>query len=436
MGLLANVGKWFSRSVSVDQSTGKARIYPPSGTDSGVQVNEDTCLKSSPVWAATRVISEGISCLPLHLYRAKERGSTKATDHPLYYLLHSAPNQYTSSMRFRETLLAHALLWGNGYAEIEWNGTKDKPLALWLMHPGQVEPRFGSDGVPYYRFTGPGGRRDIPFEDIFHLAGLGFDGLKGYSVVGMARNSLGLTIAAEKFGAKFFANGAKPTGVVKHPGEMSDEAFARFKREFNEQYSGTEKAGSVILLEGGVEFVPTSIPPDDAQFLQTRTFQVEEVARWFNMPVSKLRATGQKSYATLEQENQAFWAETLLPWIVRFEQEIELKLLAPQERGKIYAKFQPAGVLRADLATRYNSYAIGINWGFLSPNDVREMEDRDPIPDGDIYLRPLNMQALNAPKGPSAPSSTPAVGAAPTGAPTTGTPSGSAAGADPSGGGS
>jgi HK97 family phage portal protein len=432
MGLLATVGKWFSRSVSVDQSTGKVVNYPSgSRTDAGVAINERNALKSSPVWSAVRVISEGISCLPLHLYRAMERGSTKATDHPLYYLLHSAPNKYTSSMRFRETSLAHALLWGNGYAEIVRNGTRDRVMELVLLHPGKVEPKYKPDGTPFYRVYADAGRyRDLAFEDVFHLAGLGFDGLKGYSVVEMARNSLGLTAAAEKFGSRFFNNGAKPTGTVDLQGTLDDEAFARFKREFNEQYSGTDKAGSVILLEGGAKFTPISIPPDDAQFLQTRTFQVEEVARWFNIPVSKLRATGQKSYATLEQENQAFWAETLLPWIVRFEQEIELKLLAPQERGRLYAKFQPAGVLRADLATRYNSYAIGINWGFLSPNDARVLEDLDPIPDGDVYMRPLNMQPINAPNGPSAPTTTPAVGAAPTGVPTTGTPSGPTAGGD------
>lgn len=390
-----------------------AALFRGSQSDAGVVVNEATALQSSPVWAATRVISEGVACLPLKLYERIDNGRRVAAEHPLYSLLHDQPNKNTPAMPFREALQAHALLWGNGFAEIE-RDVLGRPLALWILPPQCMTTEQDDEGAPYYIYRHPKyGQTVYEARDIFHLRGLGFDGFQGYSVVSMARESLGLTVAAEKFGAKFFGQGARPSGVVTLPGHLSDEAFARLKRDFAETHSGVSNAHRVAFLEQGMQWQTIGIPPEDAQFLQTRSFQIGEVARWFNIPVSKLRDSGGANYASLEQENMAFLSETLRPWLIRWEQEISAKLLLPHEKPAMYAEHLVDAILRVDLAARYNAYAIGRNWGWLSVNDIRAKEGMDPVDGGDVYLQPLNMQPLQAPGGPSAPTATPAVVAAP-----------------------
>jgi HK97 family phage portal protein len=266
------------------------------------------------------------------------------------------------------------------------------------------------EGAPRYIYRHPKhGQTELNARDVFHIRGLGFDGMQGYSVVTMARDSLGLTIAAEKFGAKFFGQGARPSGVVTLPGHLSDEAFARLKRDFAATHSGIANSHRVAFLEQGMQWQTIGIPPEDAQFLQTRAFQIGEVARWFNIPVSKLRDSGGANYASLEQENMAFLAETLRPWLIRWEQEISAKLLLAHEKPVLYAEHLVDAILRVDLSARYNAYSIGRNWGWLSVNDIRAKEGMDPVEGGDIYLQPLNMQPLQAPAGPSAPTATPAV---------------------------
>lgn len=390
-----------------------AALFRGQESDSGVVVNEASALQSSPVWAATRVISEGVACLPLKLYERQDGGRRVAVDHPLYGLLHDQPNQHIPAMPFREALQAHALLWGNGFAEIE-RDVLGRPLALWILPPQCITVDQDEDGAPRYIYRHPKhGQMEFGARDIFHLRGLGFDGMQGYSVVAMARDSLGLTMAAEKFGAKFFGQGARPSGVVTLPGHLSDEAFARLKRDFAATHSGIANSHRVAFLEQGMQWQTIGIPPEDAQFLQTRSFQICEVARWFNIPVSKLRDSGGANYASLEQENMSFLAETLRPWLIRWEQEISAKLLLKHEKPAYYAEHLVDAILRVDLAARYNAYAIGRNWGWLSVNDIRAKEGMDPVEGGDVYLQPLNMQPLQAPAGPSAPTATPAVGVAP-----------------------
>lgn len=437
MGLLDNFRSWWRGETRASYSLRDPALVALFGgheTEAGVSVTESTALQSSAVWSAVRVISESAGSLPLHLYQKEGRGRTRATDHPLYGILRDNPNPYTPALSFRETLLAHSLLWGNGYAEIE-RDLLGRPVALWILRPDWVTPEIQEDGTPVYIYRHPTlGQQELGPSQIFHIRGLGFDGLKGYSVVEMARDSMGLTIAAERFGARLFGSGAKPSGVLTTPGHLSDDALARLRRDFTAAHAGLGNSHRVAILENGLTWQAIGIPPEDAQFLQTRTFQLSEVARWFNIPSSKLRDNAGKSYSTLEQENWAFLSETLRPWLVRIEQEVQAKLLMPYEKGQFYAEHLVDGLLRADLTARYQAYAIARNWGWFSVNDIRTMENLDPVPGGDTYLQPLNMQALDSSGGATAPSATPAVGIAPPGAPSAAPPPDPSAGAFPADG--
>ena len=436
MGLYSTISGFFSKRATPTglvplSSPAALEVFNTSPTSSSVRVTAENALECSPVWSAVRVISETVGCLPRHLYRRLDAGREKATDHRLYQMLHRRPNPYTNASSFWQAMMAHALLRGNSYAEIQRNNA-GKVIALWQLHPGHVQVRFTHDGLPYYLYSPPNrGTVEIVHSDMFHLRGPSPDGFVGHSVVSLARESMGLTVAAEKFGAKFFGNGAKPSAVITVPGVLDDQAYARMKREFNEVQAGLSNAHRIALLEGGTTWQSIGIPPDDAQFLQTRTFQVEEVARWFSLPVSKLRASGGRSYATLEQENNAFLTETLQPWLVRIEEECWAKLLEPDERNELYVEHLVDSILRSDALARYQIYAIAKNWGLMNSNEIREKENMPPIEGGggDYMLQPLNMQPINAPNGPSAPTTSPAVGAAQGGTAPAAQPSTPAAGA-------
>lgn len=383
-------------------------------TEAGVRVDESSALTCATVWAAVRVISESAASLPLITYRREGSTRSRASDHPLYNLLHDEPCPGIGSLVWREALFAHALTYGNGYAEIERRVSDNTPVALWLLSPDRVEPYREMDGNVYYKVTQPkGGHVTLAGANVIHLRGLGGDGLVGYSVIRTARESLGLTIAAQQFGAKLFGTGARPSGVLEHPGRLSDDARQRLRADYERLHSGLDNAHRIAILEEGMKWQALGVPPDDAQFLQTRQFQVAEVARWFNVPSSKLRDNTGQTYSSIEAENQAFYTETLRPWLIRFEQELQIKLLNSVERRQFYFEHLIEGLLRADIKTRFDVYALAKNWGILSTNEIRERENLPPIDGGDQYLQPLNMQPLDAPTGPSAPTATPALAPAP-----------------------
>lgn len=397
-------------------------LFGGHGSDAGVVVTESTSLQSSPVWAAIRVISETVGSLPLLLYERSPDGRSRklAVEHPLYELLYCMPHPEIPAMLWSETLMGHALAYGNAYAEIVRAETGEI-VSLPILRPDWMSPRRDDSGRLIYEYRHPrAGTHVYQPADVFHLRGLGFDGLVGYSVIRMARESIGLTMAAERFGAKFFGSGAKPSGVLTHPGRLSDDARGRLRQDFERLHQGVNNSHRVAILEEGMKWDALGVPPDDAQFLQTRQFQLQEIARWFNIPVGKLRGQG-ASYASMEAENLVFLTETLRPWLIRIEQEIYAKLLNSIERRIYCAEHRIDDLLRADQSARYNAYAIGRNWGWLSVNEIRAKEGLDPIAGGDEYLQPLNMQPIQAPLGPSAPTSSPSVGTvAPAVTPTTG----------------
>jgi HK97 family phage portal protein len=386
-------------------------------TEAGVRVDEASALTCATVWAAVRVISEGAASLPLLTYRRNGSMRERATEHPLYNLLHDEPCPGIGSLVWREALFAHALTFGNGYAEIERRAADGTPVALWLLSPERVEPYRENDGNIYYKVTQPkGGHVTLAGANVIHLRGLGGDGVMGYSVIRTARESLGLTIAAQQFGAKLFGTGARPSGVLEHPGRLSDDARQRLRADYERLHSGLDNAHRIAILEEGMKWQALGVPPDDAQFLQTRQFQVAEVARWFNVPSSKLRDNTGQTYSSIEAENQAFYTETLRPWLIRFEQELSIKLLNTVERRTFYFEHLIEGLLRADVKTRFEVYALAKNWGIYSTNEIRERENLPPIEGGDQFLQPLNMHpvALAPAPSPSADSTPAGAGAAPT----------------------
>ena len=372
----------------------------------GVSVDEYSALNYSPVFQAVRIISETVATLPIHVYRRDQDGRRRQDELLVADLLRWEPNPEMTAVQFREAWLAHAISWGNGFAEIERDGL-GRAIRLWLLPPNCVTVTRDSVGNVIYQYrqqTGP--LVTIPQADMLHLAGPGFDGLVGYSVIQKAREGIGLALAAEQFGSALFGTGARPSGILEHPGRLSDDARARLRGDWERLHSGIDNAHRVAVLEEGLKWTQTSIPPDDAQFLQTRTFQIEEIARWFNIPVSKLRVKDGGSYASLEQENSAFLSECLRPWLVRIEQEFRKKLLLP-ESSALYAEHTVEGLLRTDLQSRYAAYSVGRNWGWLSVNEVRALEQLEPIEGGDQYMTPMNMQPLGVQPGAVAPPSNP-----------------------------
>lgn len=357
----------------------------------GQNVNQASSMTYSAVWAAVRAISEGVASLPLQVFRRGHDGSrSKANDHPLYRILHDQPNPEMSALTFRETLMGHALVWGNGYAEIVRDKNSGRVQQLWPLDPSQVEPVRDEKGELFYKY---GSVIFLPTE-ILHIKGLSFDGVKGYSVIAQAKNSIGLGMAVEEFGSTFFGQGGKPAGVISVPGKLNSEAIQNMRKSWEDMHATVKNAHRVAILQNGVTYQTIGTPPDDAQWIASRSFQLQEIARWFKIPASKIGA-GAGTYSSLEQDNLAFLQETLRPWLIRWEQEINFKLISSLDQ--LYAEHNQDALLRGDTAGRSAFYASALSWGWLSRNDVRALENLPPFEGGDAYMIPKNMDPAFGP---------------------------------------
>ena len=357
-------------------------------------------MQMTAVYSCVRILAEAIAGLPLHLYRYTPDGSkVKAVDHPLYLLLHDEPNPEMSSFVFRETLMTHLLLWGNAYAQIIRNG-KGEVVALYPLMPNRMSVDRDKHGQLYYTYTRASDEAPtmngmtvlLPPSDVLHIPGLGFDGLVGYSPIAMAKNAIGLAIATEEYGAKFFANGAAPSGVLEHPGTIKDPS--RVREAWMSQFGGSANSGKVAVLEEGMKYTPISISPEQAQFLETRKFQINEIARIFRIPPHMVGDLEKSSFSNIEQQSLEFVKYTLDPWVIRWEQSIQRILLSPEEKKSYFAKFNVEGLLRGDYASRMTGYATARQNGWMSANDIRALENLNPISEeegGDAYLVNGNM---------------------------------------------
>lgn len=397
MGIL---GKLFKpRDRPQNKTVGSSFTFFMGGSSSGKSVTERSAMQMTAVYSCVRILAEAVAGLPLHFYKQTEEGKTKATDHNLYRLLHDEPNPEMSSFVFRETLMTHLLLWGNAYAQIIRNG-KGEIVALYPLMPNKMKVDRDSEGQIYYTYTRSNDEAPtmegttvyLQKENVLHIPGLGFDGLVGYSPIAMAKNAIGLAIATEEYGAKFFANGAAPSGVLEHPGTIKDPA--RVREAWQSQFGGSGNSGKVAVLEEGMKYTPISISPDQAQFLETRKFQINEIARIFRVPPHMVGDLEKSSFSNIEQQSLEFVKYTLDPWIVRWEQSLARSLLSDDEKKSYYFKFNLEGLLRGDYVSRTSGYATARQNGWMSANDIRELENMDRIPveqGGDLYLINGNM---------------------------------------------
>ena len=407
MGILS--GLFRSRDKPTDRTAGSSYSFFLGGTSSGKYVTERSAMQMTAVYCCVRILSEAVASLPLQFYRyTDDGGKEKAVDHPLYFLLHDEPNPEMTSFIFRETLMTHLLLWGNAYSQIIRNG-KGEVVALYPLMPDRMKVDRDEHGRLYYEYTvydsdDVDGRKGtnkvgrtvrLQPHDVLHIPGLGFDGLVGYSPIAMAKNAIGLAIATEEYGSKFFANGAAPSGVLEHPGTIKDPSKVR--ESWQATFGGSGNANKIAVLEEGMKYTPISISPEQAQFLETRKFQIDEIARIFRVPPHMIGDSEKSSFNNIEQQSLEFVKYTLDPWVSRWEQAMVRALLTPDEKKKYFFKFNVDGLLRGDYQSRMNGYATARQNGWMSANDIRELENLDRIPaeqGGDLYLINGNMTKL------------------------------------------
>lgn len=393
-----------ARDKPSDYYSGSNYTFLFGPTTSGKSVNEFTAMQTTAVYSCVRILSEALASLPLHLYRYKVGGKERVYDHPLYHLLHDEPNSEMTSFVFRETLMSHLLIWGNAYAQVIRDGA-GRVVGLYPLLPNKVEVGRDKSGEIYYTYARTSDEnpnfRDygtvvLRKQDVLHIPGLGFDGLVGYSPIAMAKNAVGMTLACEEYGASFFANGANPGGVLEHPGVLKDPKKVR--DSWNEVYRGTNNAHKVAVLEEGMKYQQIGIPPEEAQFLETRKFQINEISRLYRIPPHMVGDLEKSSFSNIEQQSLEFVKYTLDPWVIRWEQALQRSLLLPKEKSEYFIKLNVDGLLRGDYQSRMNGYSVGRQNGWLSANDIREMEDMNQIPDeegGNLYLINGNMTKLN-----------------------------------------
>lgn len=407
MGILS--GLFRSRDKPTDRTAGSSYSFFLGGTASGKYVTERSAMQMTAVYCCVRILSEAVASLPLQFYRyTDDGGKEKAVEHPLYFLLHDEPNPEMTSFIFRETLMTHLLLWGNAYSQIIRNG-KGEVVALYPLMPDRMKVDRDEHGRLYYEYTvydsdDVDGRKGtnkvgrsvrLQPHDVLHIPGLGFDGLVGYSPIAMAKNAIGLAIATEEYGSKFFANGAAPSGVLEHPGTIKDPSKVR--ESWQATFGGSGNANKIAVLEEGMKYTPISISPEQAQFLETRKFQIDEIARIFRVPPHMIGDLEKSSFNNIEQQSLEFVKYTLDPWVSRWEQAMVRALLTPDEKKKYFFKFNVDGLLRGDYQSRMNGYATARQNGWMSANDIRELENLDRIPaeqGGDLYLINGNMTKL------------------------------------------
>ena len=384
MGIFSGLFK--SRDKPQNSYDSPSYTYFFGRSNAGKRVTDRTALQHIAVYACVRVLSEAIAQLPLHLYKYNDKGKERVPQHPLYFLLHDQPNPEMTSFVFRETLMSHLLIYGNAYAQIIRNGRGDV-LGLYPLMPDKMKiDRDEKNRLIYiysrYDEANPNLKEqgDIVLyaDEVLHIPGLGYDGLVGYSPIALAKNAIGISIACEDYGASFFGNNANPSGVLEHPGVIKNPD--KLRDAWHRAYGG-RNAHKVAVLEEGVKFTPISIPNNEAQFLETRKFQIEEIARMYRVPLHMIGDLDHATFSNVEHLSLDFVKYSLDPWIVRWEQGLQKALLSDSEKGQYFIKFNVDGLLRGDYASRMQGYSIGIQNGFLCPNDVRELEDMNLIPE-------------------------------------------------------
>ena len=396
----------FSRKKKTENpqnSLSSSPLFRSNMTAAGVFISETNAMRTAAVYACVRVLAEAVASLPLNIYRRVDDGQKVAYDHNLQRILHNEPNPKMTSFVFRETLMSHLLLWGNAYAQIIRDGG-GRVRALYPLAPDRISVNCDETGNTYYTYwyganerRGQDGGNQVILRDyeVMHIPGLSYDGLIGYSTIDLARSAIGMAVATENYGASFFANGAVPSGVLEHTGSIRDEQAVR--EAWNKLHQGTGRGNNTAILEDGMTYHVVSTAPEQAQFLETRKFQIDEICRIFRVPPHMIADLEKSSFSNIEQQSLEFVKFSLDPWITRWEQSMYQSLLLPSEKDDYFIKFNLDGLLRGDYETRMKGYSIGIQNGIMSPNDIRRLENMNLIPaeeGGDNYIVNGNMTKL------------------------------------------
>jgi HK97 family phage portal protein len=365
---------------------------------SGKSINEYSALNISTVWACQRAISETVAGLPLRLMQQTDTGKRVASEHPLDWVLYAESNDDMSARQVRETLTAHCVTWGNAYALKVKRGGTGQTIGLWPITPDRVRPDKDKTGNRVYVvYDGTSAEKTYAPGDIFHLPGLGFDGIQGYSVVSMAKQSLGLAAIQDEYAAKFFAQGGRRPYVLQKKSKFrTDEEFKDFRDRWQETYASSDGFHKAPLLEGDIELQELGMPLDDLQLLSSRQFSVPDICRWFRMFPFMVGQMDQLTFNNVEQLSLQAVQYTYGAWINRWESEVNRQLLTEGEKGRYYAKHNVNALLRGDFKSRMEGYSVGLQNGFMFPDQVRDLEDWDPLPNdaGKAAHIQLNMQTL------------------------------------------
>lgn len=358
-------------------------------TSSGVNVTEQAALALPVVYACINVLSQTLAHTPLELLKDGAKGPTKATRHRLYEIIKTTPSEEQTAYTWRETVEGHRNGWGNGYSEI----VRDGPFAVGfeIRYPDRTEPKRHASGALVYTTQDDDGlQRVVPSADMLHFAGLGFDGLKGYSPIHQAREAVGLGMAIHQFGASFFGKGASPKGVIES--EVAPNALVEFASAFREQFGGLDRAHGTPVLPKGLTYKPTQINPDDAQTLETLKYNRTEICGLYRVPPQFVMDLERSTFTNAGEMDLHFVKHTMIPIFTNWENELNRKLLTAKERRLgYYFKFNVNGLLRGSTAERFSSYHIALQDGWMSRNEVRELEDREQVEGLDEFLTPNNM---------------------------------------------
>ena len=367
-------------------------------TEAGTPVGERHALGYPPFWRGVNLISADVSKLPLRVYeRTEQQGRRRAIEHPAWTLLRRKPNPLQTSSALRRQLTLHALVYGNGLAEIDRDGAA-RPTAIWPLDPKRVTMVRRGERLFYVVTDDSGGSRVLRSENVLHIAGLGYDGLSGYPVVSLLAEALGLGIAAQRFGAKFFGRGSHQSVVIRHPGALKPEARERLRKSWQSIYGGLENAHGVAVLCEGAEVTKVSVDPEAAQYIETRKFEIRDVANILGLPPHLLGDDSRISYNSLEQENQAYLDRSLDHWLCLWEDEAADKLLSEEElRGEThFIEHDRAALLSTDLKSRWEAYRVARDAGFMSADEIRARENMPPLGRaGELYWQPLNVAAVD-----------------------------------------
>jgi len=390
MALLDTVRNWFKPNT--EKRSGDF-LDPRNfgGSGSGVRVTQDSALAFSAVWAAVRILSESVAQLPINLIQREENGDkTKRTDHFLYNIIHNKPNEYMTNYTFIQKIMYDLCVGGNSYVKIERNGS-GRPVALYPINLQDIEFRVYDEKYYYYN-TETG--ESLEYEEILHFKIMSQDGMIGQSPIDTCANSISWGLALEQYGNAYFQNGAKVSGVLQTDRALSTEAIDRLRNSFDQNYSKIGDANKTLILEEGLKFNTISLSNEASQFLASRQFSIEEIARIFNIPPHLLRDLSKSSFNNIQEQSREFVQYSLMPYLSMIEQEMTTKLFKKAEQGKLFIEFNTNALLRGNPKERAEYYRTMLNIGAMTINEVRQKENMNVVPEGDNLFMQLNMATV------------------------------------------